>query len=164
MVRKPKTYINEKNGKEKILNDINLGLVNQKRNTGFVPPEGVFNTKGERTTINSSNHSFFPNAKAASMLERGWVRTPFMKKGDRGLIVLKDGPEMEVEVIEGFNTVGTTSVDPDTIFPMSIKHAALLLVGQYYDNRQAVTVGVSNNPLSFGLHYLLDPYKIPVMI
>jgi hypothetical protein len=25
-------------------------------------------------------------------------------------------------------------------------------------------VGVSNNPLSFGLHYLLDPYKIPVMI
>jgi len=104
-VRTPKTYINEKDGKEKILNDINLGLVNQKRNIGFVPPEGVFNNKGHRTTINSSNQSFFPNAKAASMLERGWVRTPFMKKGDRGLIVLKDGPEMEVEVIEGFRRI-----------------------------------------------------------
>jgi hypothetical protein len=69
-----------------------------------------------------------------------------------------------VEVTEGFNPSGTSGVDPDTICPASVKFAALLLIGQYYDNRQSVTVGVSNNPLSFGLHYLLDPYKIPVMI
>jgi hypothetical protein len=69
----------------------------------------------------------------------------------------------QVEVIEGFNPVGTSSVDPDTIFPMSIKHAALLLVGQYYDNRQAVTTGKSA-PISFGYTYLLDPYKIAVTI
>ena len=105
MVRKPKTYINEKDGKEKILNDMNLGLVEQVRNTGFVPPEGVFNTKGNRPTINSTNDSFFPNAKAASMLERGWVKSLSLKKGARGLIALKDGPEMEVEVIEGFHRI-----------------------------------------------------------
>jgi hypothetical protein len=33
-----------------------------------------------------------------------------------------------VEITEGFNPVGTSSVDPDTIFPATIKHAALLLV------------------------------------
>jgi len=78
--------------------------------------------------------------------------------------VTDDLIKYQVEVIEGFNTVGTTSVDPDTIFPMSIKHAALLLVGQYYDNRMAVTIGVSNTPLNFGYTYLLDPYKISITI
>ena len=104
-VRIPKSYINEKDGKVRILNDMNLGLVNQTRNTGFVLPEGVFNTKGNRPTINSTNDSFFPNAKAASMLERGWVKSLSLKKGARGLIALKDGPEMEVEVIEGFRGI-----------------------------------------------------------
>ena len=69
-----------------------------------------------------------------------------------------------VEVSEGFNPVGTANVAPDTIFPAAVKHAALLLIGQYYDNRQAVTVGVNNTPLNFGFHYLLDNYKIPVII
>jgi len=69
----------------------------------------------------------------------------------------------QVEVIEGFNPVGTSSVDPDTIFPMSIKHAALLLVGQYYDNRQAIVTG-RTAPMNFGYTYLLDPYKITITV
>lgn len=69
-----------------------------------------------------------------------------------------------VEVTEGFNPVGTTSVDPDTIFPMGIKHAALLLVGQYYDNRNAIVVGTIQAQLSLGFEYLLDPYKIQIIL
>ena len=69
-----------------------------------------------------------------------------------------------IEVSEGFNPVGTASVDPDTIFPMAIKHAALLLVGQYYDNRNAVTIGANNSPMALGFEYLLDPYKIQIIL
>jgi hypothetical protein len=69
-----------------------------------------------------------------------------------------------IEVSEGFNPVGTSSVDPDTIFPMAIKHAALLLVGQYYDNRNAVIVGTNNAPMGLGFEYLLDPYKIQIIL
>lgn len=68
-----------------------------------------------------------------------------------------------VEVTEGFEPSGTSNVDPDKICPASIKHAALLLVGQYYDNRQSITVGVQNSPLNFGFQYLLDAYKISVL-
>jgi len=69
-----------------------------------------------------------------------------------------------VEVTEGFNPVGTSAVDPDTIFPMSIKHAALLLVGQYYDNRNAIVVGTIQAKISLGYEYLLDPYKIQIIL
>ena len=69
-----------------------------------------------------------------------------------------------VEVSEGFNPVGTSSVDPDTIFPMGIKHAALLLVGQYYDNRNAIVVGTIQSKISLGFEYLLDPYKIQIIL
>lgn len=68
-----------------------------------------------------------------------------------------------VEITEGFNVVGTSSVDPDTILPATIKHAALLLVAQYYDNRQAIVFG-SSDTMDLGFHYLLDPYKIQIMI
>jgi len=69
-----------------------------------------------------------------------------------------------IEVSEGFNPVGTSAVDPDTIFPMAIKHAALLLVGQYYDNRNAIVVGTIQAKISLGFEYLLDPYKIQVIL
>jgi hypothetical protein len=69
-----------------------------------------------------------------------------------------------IEVSEGFNPVGTSGVDPDTIFPMAIKHAALLLVGQYYDNRNAIVVGTIQAKISLGFEYLLDPYKIQIIL
>jgi hypothetical protein len=79
-------------------------------------------------------------------------------------LVTDDGIKYIVEVTEGFNPVGTSSVDPDTIFPMTIKHAALLLIAQYYDNRQAIVTGTIQSPLEFGFHYLLDPYKIQILV
>jgi hypothetical protein len=79
-------------------------------------------------------------------------------------LVTDDGIKYIVEVTEGFNPVGTSGVEPDTILPMTIKHAALLLIAQYYDNRQAIVTGTIQSDMSFGFHYLLDPYKIQVLI
>jgi len=78
--------------------------------------------------------------------------------------ITDDSIKYIIEISEGFNPVGTTSVDPDTILPATIKHAALLLVAQYYDNRQAIVTGTIQSEMSFGFHYLLDPYKIQIMI
>lgn len=96
------------------LDDINLGLVNQTRNTGFVPPEGTFSKREDRATVNSKfNDGFFTNAKAASMLERGWRQAELngepklndFREGVAGLLTIDDGPELDVEVIEGFHGI-----------------------------------------------------------
>ena len=92
----------------------------------------------------------------------GYSRNIFVENTPNSLT--DDTIKYVVEISEGFNPVGTSSVDPDTIFPMGIKHAALLMVGQYYDNRNAVTIGASNSPMALGFHYLLDPFKIQIMI
>ena len=78
--------------------------------------------------------------------------------------ITDDSIKYIIEISEGFNPVGTSSVDPDTIFPMAIKHAALLMIGQYYDNRNAVVIGATQNAMSLGFEYLLDPYKIQILI
>lgn len=64
-----------------------------------------------------------------------------------------------VSVTEGFEPPSATGVDESAIMPQSVKFAALLLVGQYYDNRAAIVTGTISSTMDFGLHYLLDPYK-----
>lgn len=64
-----------------------------------------------------------------------------------------------VSVTEGFEAPSATGVNASDIMPQSIKFAALLLVGQYYDNRQSIVVGTIQSTMDLGLHYLLDPYK-----
>lgn len=55
-----------------------------------------------------------------------------------------------VEVVEGWEVAD---------FPDDIKTAILLLVSQYYDNRQSIIVGATANEMPYGLIFLLDPYK-----
>jgi hypothetical protein len=55
--------------------------------------------------------------------------------------------------------VCSSDLDASDIMPQTIKFAALLLVGQYYDNRASIMVGTIQSKMDFGLHYLLDPYK-----
>jgi len=68
-----------------------------------------------------------------------------------------------VECIEGFELTSATT-DLGNKLPLSVKHAALLLVGQYYDNRSSVTSSSGMKPLDFGLKYMLDPYRLEVFV
>ena len=66
---------------ENVRPEINLSLLNRSRNIGFVPPEGAFSKKDPRNTLESSHWGkapFFPNAKPASMLERGWILSTYL--------------------------------------------------------------------------------------
>ena len=43
--------------------------------------------------------------------------------------------------------------------PAAIRQAMLLLVGQWYDNREAVTVGAAGSPMPMAVDALLAPYR-----
>lgn len=49
---------------------------------------------------------------------------------------------------------------PEAEIPAPIIHAIRLIVGHYYEQRQQVVVGVSAVELPFGIHALLNPYRI----
>jgi hypothetical protein len=72
------------------------------RRRGF--PNGTFSKRNNRNTLNSrqwGNTPFFTNAKPASMLERGWVRSrDNLHLGHKGLLTLKDGPEFHVKIVK----------------------------------------------------------------
>ena len=82
---------------------LNETLMNKRSSIRKKFPNGTFSRRNNRNTLNSrqwGNTPFFTNAKPASMLERGWVRSVHrLKLGLKGLYTEKDGPEIEVEVI-----------------------------------------------------------------
>jgi hypothetical protein len=64
-----------------------------------------------------------------------------------------------VTVTEGFELSTATGVDAGLLFPQAIKFAALLLVGQMYDNRQATANTSQNSAMEYGIEFLLQPYR-----
>jgi hypothetical protein len=71
-----------------------------------------------------------------------------------------DDVRLVAEIKEGFELASATGVNESAKFPHSIKYAALLLIGQYYDNRQSVVIGASVNKLDYNHEYLLDKYRV----
>lgn len=69
-----------------------------------------------------------------------------------------------ITVTEGFETASGEGINESDVFPAAIKYAALLLVGQYYDNRQSIVTGTIQSRLEYGFQYLLDAYKINTFI
>lgn len=78
-------------------------------------------------------------------LERQWVTIPNSIDGHDWLIRFTAGPDL-----------GTSALE---VFPMAIKQAILLLVGDAYDNRQAsvLAVSISENPAVVSL---LQDYRV----
>ena len=83
---------------------INEKLMNKRSNMRKKFPNGTFSRRNNRNTLNSrqwGNTPFFTNAKPASMLERGWVRSSDnLLLGQTGLLTLKDGPEFNVKIVK----------------------------------------------------------------
>ncbi len=101
---------------------INLNIVQERRRQGFIPPKGVFENIEKRPTLESrywGNAPFFSNAKPAAMLERGYIRSLTLIKGQRGLLTIKDGPEMQVEVIKALHWVPESNNNVYTVKDLS---------------------------------------------
>jgi len=43
--------------------------------------------------------------------------------------------------------------------PLSLKHAMLLIVGQFYANREPVIIGVNATKMPYAFDFLISPYK-----
>lgn len=64
-----------------------------------------------------------------------------------------DNTKYIAEVTEGFTTAA---------FPEVVKIACMLMIAQYYDNRQNIIVGTISSDMPFGANHLLDKYKVSV--
>jgi len=87
---------------------LNSYLITQRRHGRFVLPNGIHEEQDDRSTLESKEWGdppFFTNAKRAAMLERGWIQSLTLIKGEKGLLTEKDGLERNVEVIEGHHEI-----------------------------------------------------------
>lgn len=64
-----------------------------------------------------------------------------------------DNTKYIAEVTEGFTIAA---------FPEVVKIACMLMIAQYYDNRQNIIVGTISSDMPFGANHLLDKYKVSV--
>ena len=65
-----------------------------------------------------------------------------------------------IEVAENLIENDTSKVLSDfTAIPPVLKHAAKILISTFYENREAVIVGVSINEVPFSYKYLIGGFK-----
>ena len=73
-------------------------------------------------------------------------------------------PETEapftVQYVAGYPPTEDVPPDYAANVPASIKVAMKLLIGNWYENREAVVVGTTNAMLELGVRALLDPYRL----
>lgn len=93
---------------ENLRPELNLNVVEhgQRRERPKFP--AIIGNLRKRPTLESKvwgDAPFFPNAKPASMKERGWRRSEMdtIQPGKKGLLVEKDGPEIEVTVLQNYD-------------------------------------------------------------
>tara|TARA_R110000751_G_scaffold90246_1_gene177258 strand:- start:17035 stop:17640 length:606 start_codon:yes stop_codon:yes gene_type:complete len=65
-----------------------------------------------------------------------------------------------IDAIEVKYSIGTNTVAD---IPMALKQACLILVGQWYENRQEAVVGRSVGTIPMTARYLMEPYKIQTL-
>jgi len=88
---------------ENLRPEINLNAL-QHRRPKQAMPNGVFTEYNDNTLESKlwGNAPFFPNAKPASMKERGLriSESEYLEPGKKGVLIDNDGPELEVTVVE----------------------------------------------------------------
>ncbi len=66
--------------------------------------------------------------------------------------------------VVGFEKPSATNVDTSTIFPNEVKLACYMIIANLYDNRQDVVIGATMDSLPMRSTYLLNPYKIVMIV
>lgn len=80
-----------------------------------------------------------------------------------GRVVLKDGKTWPSTVLRTYNAICVTYVAGWTAaarVPQTIKDAMLLLIGHWYENREATISGTIARPIELGVRSLLDVQRV----
>lgn len=67
---------------------------------------------------------------------------------------------VNIRFVAGYQDSGASPVDLADNIPQPIKHAMLLLIGHWYENRESSIVGVSINTIPEAVDALLSPYIV----
>ena len=74
-----------------------------------------------------------------------------------------DGDRYLVTAVTGFEKPGA-SADESKIFPKPMRQAALMILGNLYDNRQDLTIGTISEEMPMNSKWMLNPYKIMAFV
>lgn len=77
-----------------------------------------------------------------------------------GKIILPYGGSWPTETLGTLNPIKVRYVAGYTSAPKTIKQAMLLLVGHWYENREAVAIGTTSKQIEFSVKALLTPYRL----
>ena len=67
---------------------------------------------------------------------------------------------IRIDAVEVTYSIGTADI---SVIPTALKQAALILVGQWYENRQEAVVGRSVGTIPMTAQYLINPYRIQTL-
>ena len=79
---------------------------------------------------------------------------------DPGRVVLAYGKSWPSFTAYPSNPIRVRYVTGYAIVPLTIKQAMLLLIGHWYENREALVIGSISKPLEFAVRALLMPHKV----
>lgn len=85
-------------------------------------------------------------------------RARIVEAYDKSWPSTRDEPQaVTIRFVAGYGT--DASSPPISQAPEAIKHAMLLMIGHFYENREATLVGVNAQDLPLGVNALLQPYR-----
>ena len=101
-------------------------------------------TAGNGTEVAAANYALDTTTTPPSL---------FLKtEGEYPTLTLERRGAVEIQFIAGYG-------DPSDV-PQSLKHAVLLLVGHWYENRSSVEIGTIATRVPFAVDALLAPFKV----
>ena len=135
-----------------------VALTNTKQ--GTIIPSGNFLRLYSRV-IELENLYYVDENNAVQELPSGDFFTKPVPMSDYGLsIFIENAPTDLTDDNIRYIAEFTEGFEVDN-FPNDLVIGILLLVAQYYDNRQSIVVGVSHSAMTYNHEYIFDPYKVP---
>jgi len=98
---------------------------------------------GDETTLDAGDYALEITGGGTPIV---WIKTGFTRPSS-----LYDRRAVSVEFVAGYGDAAAV--------PQALKHAILLLVGHWYENRDAVTVGTVGHQLPMAVNALIAPYR-----
>lgn len=109
---------------------------------------------GAEQTVAPSNYSWEPTTTGADIWFDKMYSMPSLEEDRRGAV--------RVRFTAGYNSPADndTGADPDLVVPVQIKQAILLLVGHWFENREAVTIAANFSEVPLALETLVENMRI----
>lgn len=101
------------------------------------------NAEGQIATVAAENYALETSAGGQSYL---WFRSSYSRPSN-----LYDRAAVQVEFIAGYGAAADV--------PQALKHAMLMMIGHWYENREGVAMGSSPTTVPLAVDALISPFR-----